>query len=148
MLCFLLAQDRVVVTGQLQVGASRTVSGVGRLTTSGQFDRTFAGGRGFLPIIYDQSQVSATLDPTGSCVGIGPDGKIVVSSNVFFQDATASSVGLSRFTSEGVLDPSFGGSGQFVLKTGSGTIWRHLALPTFLTASLWFRWGCGISVRS
>jgi hypothetical protein len=125
-----------VVSGQVQIGAS-TFTGVGRLTTSGKFDPTFAGGRGFLPIIYDKSPVSTTLDQTGSCVGIGPDGGIVVSSLVYFQDETALSVGLTRLTSAGVLDPTFGGSGQIVLKTGSGTF-GTLALFEYLglTSSL------------
>jgi uncharacterized delta-60 repeat protein len=88
---------------------------VGRLTTSGALDPTFAGGIGYRTV--DLGQIDS-----GRKVIIQPDGKIVVVGYLFAVvggPGTGHWVAL-RFLADGTLDPSFGDNGRVVVRPTPG----------------------------
>jgi uncharacterized delta-60 repeat protein len=88
-----------------------------RLSAAGQLDPTFGGsaaGKVVTPISVDNDDEARGL-------ALDADGKIVVAGWAYEGATTSGNFALARYASDGLLDPSFGGTGTVVTPVAAGT---------------------------
>ena len=109
---------RIVVALSLDNGKQ---IGLARFTADGKLDPSFSDGRGKI----------VNLAPGRDFIGgiaVQPDGKIVIAAALESAQVGALSIGVARFTPDGVLDPSFDGDGIATLEVGAGPSINGLAI--------------------
>jgi uncharacterized delta-60 repeat protein len=102
------SDGKIVIAGQLQTPANGGQPVVMRLTTNGALDTTFGHG-GVVTLVLGHGGGELA---TG--IVVQSDGKIVLALSTGNADA-APVLELVRFTANGIVDTSFGGSGSIVL---------------------------------
>ncbi len=119
----LQSDGKIVVTGSahVTVGGAATQLAVARYTTDGALDPTFGTGGSTLTSLGNGTTTQA------NAVTLQPDGKIVVTGSA---TTPATQLALARYTTTGILDPSFGTNGSILtsLGNGAGTEAKAIAL--------------------
>jgi uncharacterized delta-60 repeat protein len=88
-----------------------------RFSAAGQLDPTFGGGAGGKVV----TPISVDNDDEARGLALSADGKIVVAGWANEGASTSGNFALTRYASDGLLDPSFGGTGTVVTPVASGT---------------------------
>ena len=96
---------RIVLAGEAQVQGAYNVL-VARLTTGGALDATF-GANGITTTAF------TTQGDQGKALALQADGKIVVAGRTAMFGTT--DFGIARYTTDGVLDASFAGTGKLTI---------------------------------
>jgi uncharacterized delta-60 repeat protein len=109
---------KIVVVLSLNSGKN---FGLTRFTADGKLDPTFSDGRGKIV------DLAPGRDFIGGIV-VQPDGKILIAAALESAQVGSFSVGVARFTPDGVLDRSFDRDGISTLEVGAGPSINALAL--------------------
>jgi uncharacterized delta-60 repeat protein len=114
----LAADGHILLAGQLEDRAGPIQPSdllLARLTTDGKLDPSFAEGRGF-----QVTDIGGNLDVAAS-LALLPDGRAIVGGTTGASGSELSQIVLARYTTEGVLDPSFGVGGTAVIRPQSAS---------------------------
>ena len=107
---------KIVVAGFSATASGNIDVALARYNSDGSIDTTFGAGDG---------TVTTTVGSGNYAIGYGvitqPDGRIVVAGVSYVSGQSSSDFALIRYTADGSLDPSFGGtSGIVITNVGSG----------------------------
>lgn len=104
-----LPDDRVLVAGFAEITGHVDDFALLRLTAAGAVDTSFSGdGKAYADLGADDAAASLVVDPAGRAVLAGTS------------DAGTDAFAVVRFTSDGILDPTFSGDGSTVTDVGPG----------------------------
>jgi uncharacterized delta-60 repeat protein len=111
------SDDKIVVAGYNDNG-TKTNFAVARYNKNGELDPAFGAGGIVTTAI-------GTIDDEGSQVVIQPDGKILVTGISWYDNKTKVHFSLVRYTSNGILDSSFGINGIVTTTFESGDSYSY-----------------------
>jgi uncharacterized delta-60 repeat protein len=108
---------KIVVAGQAGIGGPNPRFGIVRYETDGSLDPSFGGGDGKVSIDF------TPRDDFAYAVRIQADGKIVVAGAAAY--SANSRFALARLTTDGSLDPTFGGNGKVMTNLTPSYDWAN-----------------------
>jgi uncharacterized delta-60 repeat protein len=109
---------KIVVVGEMGIGGANPRVAVVRYETDGALDPSFGGGDGKVGIDFTPG------DDFAYAVRIQANGKILVAGAAAYFSSN-SRFALARLTSDGSLDPTFGGDGRVVTNLTSSYDWAN-----------------------
>jgi uncharacterized delta-60 repeat protein len=112
------SDGKILVVGSSTEADSNGDLWVARYLSTGAFDTSFGGGKGY--VLFDIDGSATPTNESGSALALQPDGKIIAVGREIVPGSGIYNALVVRFNPDGTLDTSFGTSGYKLVTAPSG----------------------------